>query len=389
MAACGKAQLFRHDILAELADAGEQAPSLDGQAERLAVELQEVVQLLDHDEPVDRGGELAQQPHGQRPDEAQLQNRGLRAAGLLHILVAGARGDDAELAGALFPAVAGRALGPGGERREPLLHDRVAQLGVARHHDVFLRILFINLLRHLDAPGERHDALRVGHARAHLQQHRRVELLGEGIGELGEFQRLLRVGRLEHRQLRGLGVVPGVLLVLRGVHARVVGDADDESRADAGVAHREERVGRDVEPDVLHGAEAAPPGETRAEAGLHGDLLVGRPLGVDLGELGDGLGDFGAGRAGVAADEAAARLIQAARDGLVAQEQGFVHDRSSLSKSPETGRCLTITLPRRRWLPRPARRPSFHSRRTRSPQTRGRAPWSRDLRAARARDPPP
>ncbi len=39
----------------------------------------------------------------------------------------------------------------------------------------------------------------------------------------------------------------------------IVGDQDHEAAANAGVREREERIGGDVEADVLHGDEHAPP----------------------------------------------------------------------------------------------------------------------------------
>ena len=48
---------------------------------------------------------------------------------------------------------------------------------------------------------------------------------------------------------------------------------------DAGVGGGEQRVGRHVQADVLHGDQRARAGEGRAERHLQGHLLVGRPLG--------------------------------------------------------------------------------------------------------------
>ena len=53
--------------------------------------------------------------------------------------------------------------------------------------------------------------------------------------------------------MRRAGVVVRILLVLRGVHARIVGSENDEASANAGICSREQRVRRDVHADVLHG----------------------------------------------------------------------------------------------------------------------------------------
>ena len=47
----------------------------------------------------------------------------------------------------------------------------------------------------------------------------------------------------------------GVLLVLGGMHAGVVGNADDHAACNTDVCTDEERVSRDVQSHVLHAAE--------------------------------------------------------------------------------------------------------------------------------------
>ncbi len=63
----------------------------------------------------------------------------------------------------------------------------------------------------------------VGDARGGAQEHRSVELLGEVEGGLDHLVGFLAVGGLEQRNLGELGVEAVVLLVLRAVHAGVVG----------------------------------------------------------------------------------------------------------------------------------------------------------------------
>ena len=68
-----------------------------------------------------------------------------------------------------------------------------------------------------------HPAAAVRDARGGAQQHRRVELLGQLEGPGHEVVGLLAVGGLEHGDPGEGGEVAVVLLVLRGVHAGVVG----------------------------------------------------------------------------------------------------------------------------------------------------------------------
>ena len=155
-----------------------------------------------------------------------------------------------------FNPVAGSGLRIFGQRRKARFHDRVAQLRIARHHDILLRVLFIRPgSRLLPFPGL-HGALGMGHPGAHLEQHGRVKPLGKLVGQFGEFERLSAVRRLKHRELRRLSVMAGILLVLRAVHAGVIRHANDHPGVYAGIGNREQRVSSNVEPHVLHAAKA-------------------------------------------------------------------------------------------------------------------------------------
>ena len=108
-----------------------------------------------------------------------------------------------------------------------------------------------------------------------------VETLGKIEGLAGERERFGRIGGFEHRDARGERVEAGVLLVLGGMHARVVRGQNDETAVHAGVGHREKRVGRDVHAHVLHRGKHARARSAGACADLDGDLLVRAPLSVD------------------------------------------------------------------------------------------------------------
>lgn len=95
-----------------------------------------------------------------------------------------------------------------------LFHDRMTADRIARHHDIFRHILFIWLQLRQHTLSRIHDALRMRDPRAHLQQHRRIETLGDLISQLGKFQRFCGIGRLQHRHLRRLGIMAAVLLIL-------------------------------------------------------------------------------------------------------------------------------------------------------------------------------
>ena len=110
-----------------------------------------------------------------------------------------------------------------------------------------------------------HDGVAVADARRHPEQHRDLPALRHLDGRQHEIIRLLRVGRLQHRQPGRHRVTPVVLFVLARGHARVVGGDDDQRAAHAGVSGREQRVGGHVQADVFHRAQRPRPAEGRAD----------------------------------------------------------------------------------------------------------------------------
>jgi hypothetical protein len=154
-------------------------------------------------------------------------------------------------------------------------------------------------------------------ARGHAEQDRDLPALRQLDGREHEIIRLLRVGRLEHRHPGGHRVTPVVLFVLAGGHARVIGGDDDQRAANPGVRRRKERIGGDVEADVLHRAESARPTEGRADGDFQGDLLVRGPLGMST-QLGEVLQDLRGRRARITGSQGDARVPRGQRDGFVA-----------------------------------------------------------------------
>ena len=119
----------------------------------------------------------------------------------------------------------------------------------------------------------------------------------------GKSSASLAVGGLEHRHASERRVVAAVLLVLGRMHPRIVRDHDHQTAADSSVREREERVGRHVEPDMLHGDQRPATSEARPGAYLEGDLLVRRPFGRHVRHCGEGFQNLGRRRARVARTE--------------------------------------------------------------------------------------
>ena len=270
-------------LLAEFADGAEQFLANDFNSQRFHVVLDHRVQLLDHVELLHLCREVPDHLFRQRVGHADLQHAHAVPEDFLHIQVAASGGDDADLPvlRQLNPVV-GAVLRQLPELFRPLLHHRVPQLRVSRHHDVLGGLLDVVLHGDLFPLPDVHQALAVGNPGAHPQQHRRIILLAQLKGALREGVRLRRIRGLQHGHLGRHGIVPGILLVLAGVHGRVVRNAHHQPGGHARVAHGKQRVRRHVQPNVLHGAGAPHPRQACPEGRLHGHLLIGRPFGMNV-----------------------------------------------------------------------------------------------------------
>ena len=106
--------------------------------------------------------------------------------------------------------------------------------------------------------------------------------------------------------------------------SNLVSRNQDVRPADAEIRRCEQRVGRDVDADMLHGADAAHASHGRAESDFGRHLFIGGPFAVkDILVLRQVFKNLGAGRSGVGRGDAHAGFICAARDGLVARHQLF------------------------------------------------------------------
>ena len=112
--------------------------------------------------------------------------------------------------------------------------------------------------------GANHRAA-VRETRHEADEHRDLEAFGHVERVPRHVVGFLLVRRLEADDPREVGVVARVLLVLGAVHARVVGDDDDQPAVDRDDRRVHERIGGDVEADVLHRRHRPAPGKRHAK----------------------------------------------------------------------------------------------------------------------------
>jgi hypothetical protein len=104
---------------------------------------------------------------------------------------------------------------------------------------------------------------------------------------------------------------------------RIVADDQHQPAMGADIGLRHQRVGRDVEPDMLHRDHGAHARQRGADGDVERHLLVDRPFGGDVGGgiFLEGFENLGRGGAGIGAGDLDARLPRPARDGLVAHQR--------------------------------------------------------------------
>ena len=317
-------RLLAEDALAqelgvELIELAGHGLALAGDSRGEDLGLHEAVELFDDIELIDLGGKVTDKLDGQRVCQPELEEGGVLGESVLCVLIRDGRGDDADLSAVYLHAVERRSAGIFFKRLHILFELGVIHHRVCRGGDVFARVAHILRHRALLACAEGDKALGVRDSGRRAQQHGHIELFGYLIGRAHEVKALLRIRGLDHGKARCARIVPAVLLILGGVHARVVRDDDNEAAAHAVVSCGEHRVGRDVQTDVLHRAQAAHTGKACPVCHLGRDFLVRRPFAVQIVlVLRERLEDLGAGRAGICRAHLYTGFIRAARKGFIA-----------------------------------------------------------------------
>ena len=167
---------------------------------RAHVGLYHAVEFLHHNQAIHLRGEVAEQLDGQRVHQAQLQHAGL-GKGFLHVQVAGAGGDKADVGIPHLHPVQFGGLGEFAQGLHALFHLHMALHGVGRGGHVLLGVALVGLQRVFVPFVQFHQALAVGHAGAGAQHRRRIVLFGNIIGRLHEIPAFPGIRRLQHGQL--------------------------------------------------------------------------------------------------------------------------------------------------------------------------------------------
>ena len=192
------------------------------------------------------------------------------------------------------------------------------------HHNVFLYLTAIFLVRNLGSVAELYDALGVCELCGCAENYGGIILLAELITKLYEVLCLLAISRLKNWNMRRTADHSGVLLVLGACHAGIVGNDYKRTAVNAGVGECVERVCSYVKTNVLHAGKASYAGDRCSDSNLCRHLLVGSPFGIYFIVFCEIFADFGAGSSGVCARKLNTRFVCAACYGFIAKHHCLV-----------------------------------------------------------------
>ena len=200
---------------------------------------------------------------------------------LADVAAADALGRDAQAPGTLagIETIVGQLPG---DHRQALLHLDMVEIGQTREDHPARILLEAHRRRGRQRLAQRHRRVAVADARRRPEQHWRAVPLRklEGIDDhlVGLFGRC----RVEHRQFAEEAEGARVLLGLRRDGTRVVGDHHHHAALDAQIGKAHQRIGGDIEADLLHGHHRSRAGHGGTGGHFQSHLLVDRPLDVDV-----------------------------------------------------------------------------------------------------------
>ena len=119
-----------------------------------------------------------------------------------------------------------------------------------------------------------HQTAGVSHTGRGSEDDRRFELLGNIHAGHQEVARVRGIRRLQDGYFGQPCVIACILLILRGVHSRIVRHDSDQSAHCSHIRQGHQRIRGHVQADVLHGHNGTGPRITGTGGHLKGDLLI-------------------------------------------------------------------------------------------------------------------
>jgi len=156
----------------------------------------------------------------------------------------------------------------------------VADACIAGNHHILAHILLEGLDGPLEPLAQHNIFLAVRDPRRHPNDYRRVKPFADFKCLLDKGQRFRRTGWLKDRQF---GVNPhpaGILLVLRGMHLRVVANHNNKAGIDSDVGRGHQRVHRHIQPDMFAGSQRPHAPHRGAVSRFIGRLFIDGPLNI-------------------------------------------------------------------------------------------------------------
>lgn len=256
-----------------------------GAGDGLQIALQNGVHLfqgqhLFHALQVPQDGLLRQGPEGGQAQQAHPVAHAQAANGLLAVQAAGAAGHH-QLPGMVGAGIAviGAAFKLLAQQIHFLKHG-AAQIGHTDHAVPFAHLPhLVGLLRQL---AQNHVAPAVADPGGQADNHHLVRPLRQRKGIGHHVLGLLHAGGLQHGDVGGHGLIPGVEFVGAGVGAGIVRGDNDHPALHTVLRAAVDRVRREQQSVLLHDTKRPRVGQRGPDAGLHGTGLIGGPLRVEI-----------------------------------------------------------------------------------------------------------
>ena len=213
------------------------------------------IQLFNHHKTFDGFRKVKDQAVRKRIDQPEFQIGSIFAEHFLRVLISGSGSDNAEGGISRFHPVEIAAVAKFRQLFCPFLNDGVTDSCGSRHHDVFGPFLVIRLWLNILAFTDLRDASRVSDTGAHPEKYGGIIFFGKLKRCFGKAEGFIGISRFQHRDLGCDGMMPGILFVLGRMHSGIIGDSDHKTCIDTGIGHCVQRIRRDIQTDMFHGAE--------------------------------------------------------------------------------------------------------------------------------------
>ena len=233
------------------------------------------------------------------------------------MLVGGTSAHDADFTLAANYLVVLASFNPLLELSNALKLDLATRLGKCGHHNPLGSILLVGFRGKFNLLASLNGRLRMRNSNRRAHDHGNVKLLRNLVRITRELKGLSRIRRIHNGNMGRHAEVMGVLLVLRGMHSRIISSQKDKTAVDTRVCSSKKGVRSNVDTYMLHRRKNACTSSRSANADLQRHLFVSTPFSIHAFFKSKVLEGFGRRRTGICNADGCTRLPRTLRDSFV------------------------------------------------------------------------